>query len=114
LDRQARWGIYKFSALLLVVIDDFEIGIHDIFVRLRRAASRGPGGTGWIVWLRSGLLGRCLFIQFSADRLESTLQLFRRLLDRFCVGTVQLFANILDSVFNPLRLFWRLLLAQFS
>src|ERR1700719_2101337 len=89
LDRQARWGICKFSALLLIVIDHFEICVHDILIGFGGAASgapRGGGGTRRIAWLRPRLLRRRLFVQLRTDGLETALQLFSRLLDRLGVG----------------------------
>src|SRR6267154_1445069 len=100
-------GICKSLAFLFVVIDDLEIGVHHVVIGFCGAASSGPGGarrTGWIFWLWASFLRGGLFVQLGTDGLETSLQLFRRLLNGLCVGASQFLPNIFDGVFHALLL----------
>src|ERR1700722_1497252 len=112
--RQPRWGICKFSALLLVVIDNFEIRVHHVLIAFGRTASGTAGGPGRLTCLRTRLLSGGLFVELGTDGLEAALQLFVGLFDRVGVGSLQLLANIFDRVFYALLLISRQLVAQFS
>src|SRR5208283_660518 len=117
LDRQLRWVIFKYLVFLLVVIDDFEVRVDDVFIRLRSAAGSGWPGMGrrtrFAARVLALLLRGCLLVELGADSLEPLLQFFGRVFDRVDVRAIQLFPDIFNCVFHAFLLIVRQFITEF-
>src|SRR5271165_860292 len=117
LDRQLRWVIFKYLVLLLVVIDDLEVRVDDVVIRLRSAPGAGRSGlsrgTRFAGRVLTLLLRGCLLVELRADSLEPLLQFFGRVFDRVNVRAILLFANIFNGVFHAFLLIGRQFITEF-
>src|SRR6202035_3487680 len=95
MESQLGRGSCKFSALLLVLVNDFEIGIDHVLIRPIRSRAFSSRTRSTSAGSPAGLR-RNMLIQFGTDTLKPILQILCRPFDRCNIVPVELFPVLLS------------------
>src|ERR1700681_2840232 len=99
MESQLGRGSCKFSALLLVLVNDFEIGIDHVLIRPIRSRAFSSRTRSTSAGSPAGLR-RNMLIQFGTDTLKPILQILCRPFDRCNIVPVELFPEVPYGVFD--------------